>query len=285
VQLLDTHDGRPLWGRKVTTSFDDVFEMQDEVSRQIAQALEVELTERDQSRLGRGARAEGTAYELYLKGRLHMLRETVENMNAAVDCFERARIAAPGFAPAWAGFADAYARIAFTFDPEGGWYQRAERVARTALELDPNLPEARYVRGRLLWSPDGGFKHTEAIMEFAAALGARPGLNEAHHWLGIVLFHVSLLDEAAAHFNRALEINPQDDVAFMHLGFCRYLQGAFNPPSTSRTRRDEGIRRPGASIRWRWPRFKWVVARTPSVRSRSRAGGFPATSCSIRCAG
>ena len=95
------------------------------------------------------------------------------------------------------------------------------------MALDPNLPEARYVRGRLIWTPQGGFKHADAIAEFAAAVAARPGLNEAHTWVGIVLFHVSMLDQAASHFQRSLAINPQDEIAGMHLGFCRYLQGAF----------------------------------------------------------
>src|SRR5206468_6858632 len=74
VQLLDTTDGRSLWAEKITTSLDDVFEMQDEVSRQITRALEVRITERDQARGGRQARVGAAAYELYLKGKFHLLR-------------------------------------------------------------------------------------------------------------------------------------------------------------------------------------------------------------------
>src|SRR5207247_100785 len=134
-------------------------------SRQIAEALEVELTDRDQSRLGRGVRRGGAAAEHYLEGRVHLLRQTVKDVNAAVECFERACAADPDFSLAWAGLADAHLHMAFSFDPDGGWYRRAEDEAAKALALDPNLPEARYVRGRLIWTPQGGFKHADAMAE------------------------------------------------------------------------------------------------------------------------
>ena len=227
VQLLDTTDGRSLWAGKITASLDDVFEMQDEVSRQITRALEVRITDRDQARGGRPARVGAAAYELYLKGRFHLLRETPEHTSTAIDYFERAIAADPSFALARAGLADAYLYTAFSWDPDGDWYSRAARLCEETLRLDPDLPEAHYLRGRLLWCPDGGFNHAEALREFGMAIAARPGLYEAHHWIGIVLFHVSLLTESLAHFERALAINPDDEVASMHLAFALYLQGAF----------------------------------------------------------
>lgn len=227
VQLLDVAEARSLWGDKITTSFDDVFDMQDEVSRQIARALAIELAGADQARVPRAARPDAAAYELYMQGRMHLHRETVDSINTAVDCLERARAADPGFALAYAGLADAYHRIAFTYDPEGDWYQRAREMVEEALRLDPQLPEARYMRGRLLWSPDGGFNHAEALPEFGAAVAARPGLYEAHRGLGILLFHISMFSESRSHFERALAINPDDVGSTIHLGFCRHLEGDF----------------------------------------------------------
>ncbi|HEY3129793.1 MAG TPA: protein kinase [Acidobacteriota bacterium] len=227
VQLISVAEDRPLWATKIDTSLDDIFRMQDEVSRKISEALQVELTAAEERSLGRSASAPAAAYELYLKGRLHLLQESVSSVNKAIGFFEEARAADPNFALACAGLSDAYARIAFTWAPEGGWYERAEEMCAKVLALDPLLPEGHYLRGRLLWSPRRNFDHKGAIREFAAAISGRPNLNEAHHWMGIVLFHLGMFEESARHFEQALAINPEDMIAFLHLGYCRYLQGRY----------------------------------------------------------
>ena len=224
VQLIDTSDGRPIWGSKITTSLDDVFQMQDEVSRKIAEALQLQLTPGDERRRARTVQPVAEAYELYLKGRLHLFRETLPETNAAIGLFEKARDADPEFPLAWVGLSDAYARLAFSWDPDGDWYERATKACDRALELDGQLPEGRYLRGKLLWSPKGGFDHGGAMRELFAAIAARPGLGEAHNTLGILLFHVSLMEEAAREFQQAWALSPEDAIAQMHLGFCRYLQ-------------------------------------------------------------
>jgi len=229
VQLVRTSDGRSLWGSKIDTSLDDIFEMQDQVSRKIAEALQVELTPSEERRLGRGAQPKGVAYDLYLKGRFHLLSDTtVTDVNAAIEYFEKARDADPGFALAWVGLSDAYARMAFSIDPEGDWHERAEAMCARALEIDPQLPEGRYLRGRLLWSPRGGFDHAGALREYCAAVAARPNLVEGHHHLAMLLMHVSMLDESARSFEQALAINPADArFAQVHLGLSRYYQGRY----------------------------------------------------------
>ncbi|HEY6066073.1 MAG TPA: serine/threonine-protein kinase, partial [Thermoanaerobaculia bacterium] len=137
VQLVRTSDGRSLWGSKIDTSLDDIFEMQDQVSRKIAEALQVELTASEERRLARTARPAGHAYELYLKGRSFLFRETLESCNAAIEAFEQARDADPGFALAWAGLSAAYARMELVFEPERDWFDRAEAMCEKALSIDP----------------------------------------------------------------------------------------------------------------------------------------------------
>jgi TolB-like protein/Tfp pilus assembly protein PilF len=226
VQLLAVEDGRPLWATKVDTSLSDVFGMQDEVSGRIAQALRVELAP------GPGARRSvhapsAAAYELYLKGKLALWRESLADFMVAVDWFEKAREADPAFALAWAGLADAYVRIAFEVQPEGDWYGRAEAMCDRALALDPDLPEARYVRARLLWSPPGGWDHAGAMRELMAALAGRPSLDEAHIRLGVVLWHVGLIDEAERAIARALALSPGHLLATGHQASCLYHRGDF----------------------------------------------------------
>jgi serine/threonine-protein kinase len=227
VQLIDSHDGSSLWGTKLTTSLDDVFVMQDEVSHRIVEALQVELTRSEEASLAKASPVQGDVYEHYLRGRLLLLTESLAEVNQAVEWFKKALEIDPSFARAYAGLADAYARIAFTWVPDADWYERAEEMCDRALAIDSQLPEGRYLRGRLIWTPKGGFDHAGAIREFTSATTAQPNLNEAHHWLGIVLFHLSMFDESKRHLERALAIHPADHIARMHLGYNAYLSGRF----------------------------------------------------------
>jgi len=225
VQLVRTEGSQPLWGAKIDTSLDDIFEMQDRVSRKIAEALQVELTPADERRLGRAVQPAAGAYELYLKGRVHLLHETLAGVDAAVEVFQKAREVDSTSALPLIGLADAFARKAFTYDPEGGWYERAAELIDRALAIDPRLPEARYLKGRLSWSPQRRFDHATAMREFWNAAAARPSLNEAHDWLGSVLLHLGMFPESAGEYEQALAINPADTNAQSSLGFCRLLEG------------------------------------------------------------
>jgi TolB-like protein/Tfp pilus assembly protein PilF len=247
VQLVATADGRSLWGSKIDTSLDDIFQMQDEVSRQIAEALEVELSPADERRLARAAEGHrrfwegkldrldavledmpaGRAHELYMRGRTHLFSDTVEGARAAIAAFEKAVEEDPRFALAMVGLASAYSRMGFTYDPGGGWLDRAEEMGRKAMAIEPGLPEGHYLKGLLAWSPRHGFDHAAAIREYLAAIAGRPNLTEAHHRLGVLLFHVAMLEESAAHLQQAMAINPEDTLAKVHLGFVRYLQGNY----------------------------------------------------------
>ncbi len=226
VQLVSA-DGRPLWATKIDTSLEDVFRMQDEVSRRIAAALDVHLTPTEDRRLTESARPapSGDAYSSYMGGKRHLYRGTLADVNAAIECFERAREYDPAFALAWAGLGDAYIRMAFEYAPEGDWQIRAQEMCDKALSVDAGLPEGRYLRGRLRWNPLAGFDHAQAIRDASRALAASPGLVEARYLLGIVLLHVGMLDESARQFEDVLAVNPQDSYARVHIGSVRLHQG------------------------------------------------------------
>jgi TolB-like protein/Tfp pilus assembly protein PilF len=228
VQLVATAGGKSLWGGKIDATMDDLFGMQDEVSRRIAEALEIELSPGDERRMAKAPRPGGKAYELYLKGRYLLFADTnLADLNAAIERLEEAREADPGSALAILGLADAYTRMGFSFDPDGDWYERAHALCAEALALDPEIPEGRYLRGRLLWNPRSGFDHAAALREFLAAASGRPNLVEAHHSAAMVMMHVSLLEEATAGFERALAINPEDQFAELHRVLSLYFRGLY----------------------------------------------------------
>jgi serine/threonine protein kinase/Tfp pilus assembly protein PilF len=227
VQLIDVAGGRPLWATKIDGTLDDVFRTQDEVSRRIAQALEVELTPEEERRLGRGGGGSTEARESYLKGRLLLLRETLEDYRSAVDHLDRARRLDPSFALAWAALADVYSRIAYEFEPGGDWVARAQEACAKAMALEPSLPEVRYVRGRLLWTPPAGFDHAGALREIMAAIALRPNLDEAHSRVAVILYHVGLNEECGRHLDQAMAISPANELTHGHRAGWRYHQGRF----------------------------------------------------------
>ncbi|MDQ2869699.1 MAG: protein kinase [Acidobacteriota bacterium] len=263
VQLVGTAGGRPLWGAKIDTSLDDIFEMQDEVSRRIAEALEVELTPGDERRLARPAQPAPGVYELVLKGRVHLLLETLPDLNAAIEAFEKASALDPASALPLIGLADAYSRLSFTFEPEGDWYDRAAAMCDRALAIDPKLPEARYLRARLLWTPQRGFDFEGSLREVAGAIAARPSMSEAHAIAALILIHGSRIEESDAEFAQALAINPSDSFSEMHRGLCRAASGRWS----------DALEIAEAALR-RTPHTTWVHYQRAhgQIRTGDRAG-------------
>ena len=227
VQLISASEERPLWSTKIDTTLDDIFALQDDVSRRIVDALKLELTPADEQRLAKRPIASGDVLELVLKGRVALLNETITDVNRAVEYFERARDIDPNNPLPWAGLADAYIRLAYTFDPDGGWDERAREMNDRALALDPDLPESRYIRGRMAWTPAGGFQHEYAMREMAAALSQRPNLTEGFDRLGTICYHVGLIDEAAEMYGRAMAINPGDPVVERMLATLEMIRGHY----------------------------------------------------------
>jgi serine/threonine protein kinase/tetratricopeptide (TPR) repeat protein len=267
VQLVSA-DGRSLWASKMNASLTDLFEMQDEVSRRIAEALHVQLTTGDERRLAKAshsARSE-EAYEQYLRGRLSLFRGRYAGVRSAIASLEGATATDPAFAPAWAALGDAYARMAFEHAPEGDWYARATAMCDKALGLDPALPEGRYLRGRLAWSPRAGFDHATAIRESCHALAANPALVAARYLLGLVLFHVGLPLEGEGEFTKALAADPGDTYARMHVTSCLLHQGRF---AEAVSRAEADLR--GLPDRWSWSNLVMGLLRLNRLEEAARA--------------
>jgi tetratricopeptide (TPR) repeat protein len=96
-----------------------------------------------------------------------------------------------------------------------------------ALSLKPDLPVAYLARGRLKWTPFNHFPHEDAINDFKHALALDPNLDEARHYLGLVLVHVGLIEEARAEFKAAVALNPSNNGAQYRLGETFFYEGKF----------------------------------------------------------
>jgi tetratricopeptide (TPR) repeat protein len=162
------------------------------------------------------AASRSQAYDLYIRGKVKTAGENIDDANAAIALLEQAVEHDPSFAAAYAQLARAYNTRSFKFtaQEEGRRFRENADVALAkALDLDPNLAEAHFARGLILWTKAKGFPHEQAIKSFKKALQLDPEADETHHQLSMVYSHVGLLDEAQRHVARAIELNPNNTMA------------------------------------------------------------------------
>jgi len=203
AQLVSVADGYELWAGRFDRNLADVFAIQDEIARQIAQALAVVLSEHER----RGQRSRPTqdmrAYECYLRGRqlFHEFRR--KTIVAARAMFEQAIALDPAYALAHAGVADCSSMLHMYWGRDPAELARAERASQTALDLDPGLAEAHAARG-LARSLHGGFE--EAENEFLTAIRLDPNAFEAHYFYARACFQHGQFARAIEMFEAAARI-------------------------------------------------------------------------------
>lgn len=204
TQLINAADGYHLWSKSFDREVQDVFEIQEEIARSVADALEVKLTRpKDEGRSTKDIEA----YEFYLKGGHYFRRWGMRNVEYATDMFEKAVELDPSYALAWAALADSHAMICMYWDATEDNVEAADRASAQALALAPDLAEAHVSRG--LSHVIRG-EHELAEQSFGRALDLRSHLFEALYFYGRVCFQQGKLEEAAALFERAEQVRPED---------------------------------------------------------------------------
>ncbi|UCG85106.1 MAG: protein kinase [Gemmatimonadota bacterium] len=207
AQLINVADGYHLWSHRFDRKLDDVFAIQDEIARAIADRLRVSLGTSGGHPVVTPPTANLEAYELYLRGRFLWSQRGL-GLLKGLQCFEEALALDPEYAPAHAGVADAYSLLAFygMVRPNESM-PRAKDAAQKALALDDHLAEAHsslaWVRMVFDWDWDG------AEAEFQRALAINPNLVAARYWYAIFLAMIrGKFDEGIAEARRAVELDP-----------------------------------------------------------------------------
>jgi tetratricopeptide (TPR) repeat protein/tRNA A-37 threonylcarbamoyl transferase component Bud32 len=170
-----------------------------------------------------------SAADMLLRAKVLMKTENREDNENAINLLKRAVAADPNFALAWAELARAYNSKSFYYAPEQGKQLDADAqfADEKALSIDPNLAEAHLARGVLLWTHSNRFPHEQSIQAYKRALVLNPNLDEAHHQLGLVYFHIGLLDKAWAEIQKAVELNPSNTYARFRFGVVDLYRGKY----------------------------------------------------------
>ena len=203
VRLIRTNDGASLLSETFDEKFTDIFSLQDRIARKVTGALK--------ARLGIPAQKHSTenveAYRLYLQGRYHALKSTPPEIRQGIDYYRRAIDADPNYALAFAGVAQAYAALPITSDvPPTEAFPQAKAAALRALEIDPELAEARIILGVIeFWYE---WRWAEAETELKKAIETDPNNPDAHRFYGVLLTVTGRGDESVAELEKARELDP-----------------------------------------------------------------------------
>ncbi len=207
AQLVKVADGYHLWSRTFDQGLEDVFAIQDEIARSIAQSLLQTITPRERSSIKTTSSRHFNAYDYYLRGRHFINRFQKNNIEFARQMFREAIEIDPEFALAWAGYADCHSLLIMYADPKAEYRKAAAEASSRALELQPHLAEAHASRG-LAYLIANDYEAAEKELE--KALQLNPSLYEGYYYRARVKFHEGDLDGAAELFSEATRVRPAE---------------------------------------------------------------------------
>jgi TolB-like protein/Tfp pilus assembly protein PilF len=223
AELLRAAGGVQVWGQQFDQAGEDVFAIQEVVASQVARGIVGRLLPAETRALATRPTASPEAYAAYLRGNIHMARRDSAGMLRAIEEFENALRADPGFTSALSRIATAYG-ITYSngFDlglPRDTVAARAVRSAEAAVRRAPGSSDAWLAMGgaRLAQAPQRPGTAREAF-ERAVALDSANA--EAHHLLGFTYAMLGQDDLGLAHDRIALSIEPARPVTVMH--FAQY---------------------------------------------------------------
>jgi TolB-like protein/DNA-binding SARP family transcriptional activator len=228
LRLIDAASGSQLWAGRIEDVLQHRFAIEDSMARIVAGALHVPLTLAEERALRTAPTGNAEAYDLYLRGKIRVRRGTREDDSVAIGFLERAVALDPSFAAAQAQLAQAYGLRVGQFAREDTLaLDKAYFAVEKALQLNPDLADAHWARGYLLWGVTREFPHERAIQEDRRALALNPNLAEAHHHLGVIYLHIGLIDSAVAQFRQAMALNPFDANAQRRIGIALVYRGKY----------------------------------------------------------
>jgi len=225
VQLSDVADGFQLWSERYDRELKDIFDVQDEIAKAIAERLRVTLAGGKDERLVEQGTTNIEAYQLYLRGRA-LLDRRGASVPAGLDLLRQAVEVDPNYSLAWAGLADAFTVMAYSgAGPGSETKSEAIAAARRAIELNPTSAAGRIAlaAATLLYENNRAM----AKQEFERALELSPNYGMGRCWYSLFYFQWARgeFESGIAEARRALESDPLSAYMMMNLGCCLFTAG------------------------------------------------------------
>ena len=225
VQLSDVANGFQLWSERYDRELKDIFDVQDEIAKAIAERLRVTLAGGKDDRLVEQATTNIEAYQLYLKGRALVDRRGA-SVPAGLDLLRTAVELDPGYSLAWAGIADALTVLAYSGAARGSESKpQAMAAAKRSIELDPASAAGHTALAcaTLLYENNRAM----AKQEFERALELNPSYGMGRCWYANFYLNWARgeFEQGIAEARRALDSDPLSAYVTMNLGVCLFTAG------------------------------------------------------------
>lgn len=238
AQLTNVRDGLAIWSDTYERRSSDVFAVQDDIARSIADALKLKLGSKaaELSSASRGTE-NLEAYDSYLRGRYFWNRRGAANLRKALTYFEESIAKDSSFARAYAGLAITHAILPeYTDSPPPDGLAKTRSAAARALALDSTIAEAHTALG-LAATHAWDFRAAEA--EYRKAIALDPGYPTGHQWYGELLYHTGRIDSSFVETRQAITLDPLAPIPFEALGYALSLAGRYDQAIEQYRRADE----------------------------------------------
>ncbi len=207
AQLIDARTDFPLWSERYDREMKDVFEVQDEIARKIAEALRITLSPQEQEAIAAKPTENHQAYDLYLRGKSYARRLTRQDLEFALQMFQSAVAQDPDFALAYAAIANVCAQYHCHFQRDTAWMERAMAASQQAVALQPQLPEVQVAQAWILYARN---QYEDAVRCARQAIERKRDCEGAYYILGRALFASGRYQEVANIAEAAIAASGED---------------------------------------------------------------------------
>ena len=218
AQLVNVRDGYHLWAERFDRLIEDIFDLQNEVSQRIVDALKISLTESERQLLTQKPTDDLRAYDFFMRGRELLYLKGRRNTESAIEMFENAIAIDPGFALSYAGLAEAYSSMYEWYDGSSSWLSKAIEINQKALSIEPTCLDAQFGIAMVYFHHRRFVESKRTIEEI---LGQNSEFYPGYLRLGMIAELSHDLQGALTYYRRASELKPYDEDAW------RFLAGIY----------------------------------------------------------
>jgi len=223
AELVNAADGIALWTRTFDRELKDIFAVQEEIARAVAESLKVTLLGSNDRSAERAAPNSVEAHNAYLQGHFHFQRRNLEDFRKAVSYFDQAIRLDPDYALAYAERSEAWSFIGDLTGQRATAWPTAKSDAEKAVAIAPGLAEAHAALGWVRFFID--WKFAEGLSELKRAKELSPANPTANDLLARVIVYLGQVDEAERHARHAVELDPLSVTAQGNLGRVLFVAG------------------------------------------------------------
>ena len=220
VQLINAMTDAHLWADTYDRKLTDIFAVESEIAKTIAETLQARLTGSEKSSIAKTPTVNPEAYELYLNGKFFAEKRTGADLRKSIEYYDRAIAKDSNYALAYVGLADSHLLLSAygAISPKES-IPPARAALKKALDLDDSLAQAHASSGLLATLE---LDLHRAITELERAIQLNPNYATAHHWIALPLMAIGEFDRAIVEGKRAIELDPLSLICNSDLGWVYF---------------------------------------------------------------